>query len=50
MKKEIENFYEEFDEKFNKIRKKLIRDDLCEDKEPYIFNFDEVPFWYNKKP
>ena len=50
MKKKIKNFYEEFDEKMNNIRKNLKRDDSCKDKEPYIFNFDEVPLWYNKKP
>jgi len=50
MKKKIKNFYEDFDEKMNNIRKNLKSDVWCKDKEPYIFNFDEVPLWYNKKP
>lgn len=34
----------------DKITKKLKRKDPNDDSEPIIFNFDEVPFWFYKKP
>lgn len=33
-----------------KIKKKIKHDDFIKIKDPVIFNFDEVPFWYYKKP
>ena len=50
MRKELEQFYEDFDEKMEKITKKLKRKDPKDAREPIIFNFDEVPFWFYKKP
>ena len=32
------------------IEKKLKREDPNNKQKPLIFNFDEVPFWYYKKP
>lgn len=50
MKKEIEQFYENFDNKMKKIQRQIKRNDSEDKREPIIFNFDEVPFWYYKKP
>ncbi len=50
MKKDLEEYYEEVDEKLEKITKKLKREDPKTKLKPVIFNYDEVPFWYYKKP
>ena len=50
MRTELENYYEEFDELYKKIHKKLNRKNSKKIIAPIIFNFDEVPFWYHKKP
>ena len=50
MKKELEQFYENFDNKMKKIQRKIKRKDSKDKRQPIIFNFDEVPFWYYKKP
>ena len=47
---ELKEFYEEFDYKMHKIRQIIKHDDTIKNKEPVIFNYDEVPFWYYKKP
>ena len=46
MRKDLERYYEKFDKKYAKIQKRFKRKNL----NPIIFNFDEVPFWYHKKP
>jgi hypothetical protein len=33
-----------------KIQRKIKRKDSKDKRQPIIFNFDEVPFWYYKKP
>jgi len=33
-----------------KIRRRIQTDESIKNKEPVIFNYDEVPFWYYKKP
>ena len=50
MRKNLEDFYYEVDEKLEKIEKKLKRQILDLEIKPVIFNYDEVPFWYYKKP
>jgi|ETNmetMinimDraft_26_1059896.scaffolds.fasta_scaffold115271_1 hypothetical protein len=50
MKKELKNFYYEIDETLETIEKRLKRDNKDTNIKPVIFNFDEVPFWYYKKP
>ncbi len=50
MKKDLDKYYEEIDEKLEKITKKLKREDPKTKLKPVIFNYDEVPFWYYKKP
>ena len=50
MKRDIINFYYEIDEKIEKIEKKLKRSNKKLKIKPVIFNYDEVPFWYYKKP
>ena len=50
MRKDLEEFYETFDEKMKKIKKKLKRNYPEDNKQPILFNFDEVPFWFYKKP
>lgn len=50
MKKDIEKYYEKVDEKLEKIEKKLKRINPEEKLDPVILNYDEVPFWYYKKP
>ena len=48
MKPELEDFYYGVDKKLEKIKGKLKRQKI--ETNPVIFNFDEVPFWYHKKP
>ena len=50
MRTELENYYDEFDELYQKIHKKINKGNLNKSLTPIIFNFDEVPFWYHKKP
>ena len=50
MKKDLENFYDKIDENLEKITKKLKKEDPQAKLKPVIFNYDEVPFWYYKKP
>ncbi len=46
MKKDIENFYKDFDEKLEKIEKRLKRSSEGLETQPIIFNYDEVSFLY----
>ena len=50
MKKDLEDFYENFDNKMKRIKRKLKRKYPEDDRKPIIFNFDEVPLWFYKKP
>ena len=50
MRKDLEEYYEDFDELYHKIQKKLNRKNSQNIINPIIFNFDEVPLWYHKKP
>ena len=50
MRSELETYYEEFDELYQKIHKKLNRKNPEKKIAPIIFNFDEAPFWYHLKP
>ena len=50
MKKDLEDFYENFDYKMKRIQRKLKRKYPEDDRKPIIFNFDEVPLWFYKKP
>ena len=50
MKKDLEDFYDNFDKKMNMIKRNLKKQYPKEDRQPIIFNFDEVPFWFWKKP
>ena len=50
MRTKLENYYEEFDELYQKIHKRINRKNTEKNIAPIIFNFDEVPFWFFKKP
>ena len=50
MRKELEEYYERFDKLYQKIKIKLKRENPDKLLKPIIFNYDEVPLWYHKKP
>ena len=50
MRKDIEDFYEEIDERLGIIEKRIKIKTNDPEIKPVILNFDEVPLWYHKKP
>ena len=50
MRKEIEDYYEDVDERLEIIEKRIKTVTKDPEIKPVILNFDEVPLWYHKKP
>ena len=50
MRKKIEDYYEDVDERLEIIEKRIKKVTKDPEIKPVILNFDEVPLWYHKKP